>query len=92
MTLAFGEQRMEIREWPDGRALLMTRDERLKRKLLEAMDDAPDALELMSDPDVERCPEDTEGLLLAVADRQHISIILDLEDMLFEVGIVQEDE
>lgn len=95
MKIMYDVQILEIRDWPDGRALLMTRDEGLKRRILRAADSedngTPPAVELMTDPDVVYAPEDTEGLMLAVVSRQRVGLVLDLEEMTFGLGLSVEE-
>ena len=92
MTITFGDRKLEIRDWAPGKALLMTRDEGIKDEILEAMEHMPDAIEMLTEPDCVFSPEDAEGLMLAVADREKVTVILELEDMKVGVALYEESE
>lgn len=76
MKITCGEQSIELRDWAEGKALLLTRDENVKEALLMVMEDDPDAAEpLTDDPD----PEDFEDVFAAVVNRQRVVIVFDLK-------------
>lgn len=86
MTIKIGDVKLEVREWAPGKALLMTRDEGLKKEITDMMEYAPDAIEMLTEPDCVYSPEDAEGLMLAVADRERIGLVMDFDDMKVRLG------
>ena len=92
MTIVFGEQKIEARPWSgdgSGKALLITADQGIKRRILTAMDESPDAFELLTDePDV----EDLQGVLPVIVDREKVGLFVNLENMLLGVCVCEEAE
>ena len=94
MTLTFGTQKVEIRPWGgenSGKVLLMTRDDLVKRQLIAAMEDDPDMVAPLTEPDVVACDEDTEGLMLAIVDRKNVAMFFDLDKLAFGICLYKEE-
>ena len=90
MKITFGDQVVEVRPWPEGRALLLTRDKGIKQMILRQMTETPEAFELFCGDLSDIDSEDVEGTLPVIVDRKNVGLFFDLEKMRIGVCVCQE--
>lgn len=70
---------LHVREFCDGKLSLMTRDEKMKHAIDVLRKEAPEELELLTDPELDEDPADSEGVMMAVVDARRTALVIDLE-------------
>lgn len=94
MTILCGKKRVDVEPWggeESGKVLLMTRDEGVKAQITAALSDAPDLFEMLTEPDVVACDEDTEGLMMVIVSRKDVAVFFDLEKLTLGICMYQEE-
>lgn len=92
MKITFGEKSIEVRDWVGGKVLLMTRNEQVKGAMARMAEENPDAVELLTDPEVSS-PEDFEdGLFSVIVDRKRAVLVFDLDLKKIGFAVYSEEE
>ena len=84
MLITCGKEKIEVRPWggeESGKALLMTRDENVKRRLCNLETEAPELFERLTDEWESQSPEDDRDMVARIVDRSKVAMIIDLEIM-----------
>ena len=79
MRITVDNRQIEIRDMGGGEVLVMTRDESIWDAAMAIKDEQPDAVKLLTEPDLEEAPEDMEGLKMAIMDKARVVVVIDLE-------------
>lgn len=77
-VITCGSQRVFVRDWADGKVLLTSSDDEIKRKWLDIRRDFPDIIEMMTDPDMGLAEEDMEGAVSVVVNPERVVPIIHL--------------
>lgn len=86
MKITFGEKSIELRDWPGGKILLMTRNEQVKDAFVRITEEEPTIVELLTDPDA-ASPDDLEDVAAIIVDRKRAALVFDLDDQKIGVAV-----
>lgn len=91
MTVSAGEQKVFVREWANGKKLLMSTDEDIKNVWLAINAVYPSAVELMIDPSNEVVYEDVEGVMSVIVDTENVEMFFSLQEQRIGFTVTEED-
>ena len=86
MKITFGEKSIELRDWPGGKMLLMTRNEQVKDAFERITEEEPGVVELLTDPDA-ASPDDLEDVAAIIVDRRRSALVFDLDNQRIGVAV-----
>lgn len=86
MKITFGEKSIELRDWPGGKVLLMTRNEQVKDAFVRITEEEPNIVELLTDP-LSPSPDDLEDVAAIIVDRRRSALVFDLDDQRIGVAV-----
>lgn len=92
--ITYEGKKIAVRSWTNGKALLMTCDESIKKDLMKIRFQHPEYVELLTDPDMDCALEDLEGTMQAIVDPERVCLLIDFAGNSTGVTVVldQEDE
>ncbi len=90
--ITYEGKKITVRGWADGKALLMSRDESVKKNLMELRVQYPECVQLLTDPDLDPAPEDLEGVMTAVIDPERVCLLIDFSGNNTGITVVLDPE
>ncbi|MBR6030105.1 MAG: hypothetical protein IKP40_13560 [Clostridia bacterium] len=75
--ITYEGKKITVRDWADGKVLLMSADDSVKENLLDVRKESPDYVELLTDPDMTPVPEDAEDVMPVIVDPKHVCLLID---------------
>ena len=89
--IAYEGKKIIVRDWADGKVLLMSADDSVKENLVDVRKEYPDCVELLTDPDIPPVPEDLEGVMHAVVDPERVCLLIDFTGKNTGLTVVQDE-
>ena len=91
-TVSAGEQKVFVREWTNGKIMLMSTDDAIKNLWLRLNALYPSVVELLIDPCIEIEYEDVEGAMPVIVDPESVEMIFSMKDRRIGFIVKEEDE
>ena len=90
--IKFGNRKIFLRDWANGKVLLMSTSESVKRTLARISRDVPSVIEPLTAPDLDASEEDYDDMVSVIIDPDRLHLIIDLKEPLLSFAVETEDE
>lgn len=90
--ITYEGKKISVRGWADGKLMLMSCDESVKKNLMELRAQYPECVQLLTDPDMDPAPEDLEGVMTAVIDPERVCLLIDFSGNNTGITVVLDPE